>query len=103
MRNEFLMPVKHGIQLNFDFLAISFITGNMVFQSIDIRKDPHIRPCFLSTAGKLASLEDFLMQKDKLMGQMESLKEQLEQQRQEHQTVIYNLEKKAVLDNYRSV
>lgn len=43
------------------------------------------------------------MQKDELMGQMEFLKEQLEQQKQEHQTVIYNLEKKAVLDNYRSV
>lgn len=54
-------------------------------------------------AGKLASLEDFQMQKDELMGQMESLKEQLELQKQEHQTVIYNLEKKAVLDNYRSV
>ncbi|XP_053510284.1 cilia- and flagella-associated protein 157 isoform X2 [Ictalurus furcatus] len=52
-------------------------------------------------AGKLASLEDFQMQKDELMGQMESLKEQLELQKQEHQTVIYNLEKKAVLDNYR--
>lgn len=37
------------------------------------------------------------------MGQMDSLKEQLEQQKQEHQTVIYNLEKKAVLDNYRLV
>lgn len=53
--------------------------------------------------GKLASLEDFQTQKDELMFQMESLKEQLEQQKQEHQTVLYNLEKKAVLDNYRSV
>ncbi|KAB5528497.1 hypothetical protein PHYPO_G00140850 [Pangasianodon hypophthalmus] len=52
-------------------------------------------------AGKLASLEDFQMQKDEIMGQMESLKEQLEKQKQEHQSVIYNLEKKAVLDNYR--
>ncbi|KAK2845630.1 hypothetical protein Q7C36_010484 [Tachysurus vachellii] len=52
-------------------------------------------------AGKLASLEDFQMQKDELMFQLESLKEQLVQQKQEHQTVLYNLEKKAVLDNYR--
>ncbi|KAG7318396.1 hypothetical protein KOW79_018151 [Hemibagrus wyckioides] len=52
-------------------------------------------------AGKLASLEDFQMQKDELLDQMESLKEQLEQQKQEHQTVLYNLEKKAVLDNDR--
>ncbi|XP_046697293.1 cilia- and flagella-associated protein 157 isoform X2 [Silurus meridionalis] len=51
--------------------------------------------------GKLASLEDFQMQKDEIMGQMESLKEQLEHQRQDHQSVIYNLEKKAVLDNYK--
>lgn len=55
------------------------------------------------TAGKLASLEDFQMQKDELLGQMDYLKEQLEQQKQEHQTVIYHLEKKAVLDNYRLV
>ncbi|KAK3538952.1 hypothetical protein QTP86_023561 [Hemibagrus guttatus] len=52
-------------------------------------------------AGKLASLEDFQMQKDELVVQMESLKEQLEQQKQEHQTILYNLEKKAVLDNDR--
>ncbi|XP_026994223.1 cilia- and flagella-associated protein 157 isoform X8 [Tachysurus fulvidraco] len=52
-------------------------------------------------AGKLASLEDFQVQKDELMFQLESLKEQLVQQKQEHQTVLYNLEKKAVLDNYR--
>lgn len=75
----------------------------MLYQSIEIHNDPQIRPCFLLVAGKLASLEDFQMQKDEFMSQMEFLKEQLEQQKQEHQTIIYNLEKKAVLDNYRSV
>ncbi|XP_060763898.1 cilia- and flagella-associated protein 157 [Neoarius graeffei] len=52
-------------------------------------------------AGKLAALKDFQTQKDELMGQMESLKGQLEQEKQEHRSIIYNLEKKAVLDNYR--
>ncbi|XP_062873900.1 cilia- and flagella-associated protein 157 isoform X2 [Trichomycterus rosablanca] len=55
----------------------------------------------MALAGKLASLEDFRMQKDELMALLASLKEQLEQQEQEHQIVIYNLEKKAVLDNDR--
>lgn len=53
------------------------------------------------TAGKLASLEDFQVQKDELLVQIETLKEQLEKQKHEHQSVIYNLEKKAVLDNHR--
>lgn len=74
-----------------------------MYQSVYVHKFPQIRLYFLLTAGKLASLEDFQMQKDELMVQMESLKEQLEQQKQEHQTVLYNLEKKAVLDNDRSV
>ncbi|KAM9446226.1 cilia- and flagella-associated protein 157 [Clarias gariepinus] len=52
-------------------------------------------------AGKLASLEDFQVQKDELLVQIETLKEQLEKQKHEHQSVIYNLEKKAVLDNHR--
>lgn len=74
-----------------------------MYQSVYVHKCLQIRLYFLLTAGKLASLEDFQMQKDELMVQMESLKEQLEQQKQEHQTVLYNLEKKAVLDNDRSV
>lgn len=75
----------------------------MVYQSIEVHKDSQNRPCFLLAAGKLAALKDFQTQKDELMGQMESLKGQLEQEKQEHQSIIYNLEKKAVLDNYRSV
>ncbi|XP_072521372.1 cilia- and flagella-associated protein 157 [Salminus brasiliensis] len=55
----------------------------------------------MALAGKLASLEEFRVQKDELVALLASLKEQLEQQKQEHQTVIYNLERKAVLDNDR--
>ncbi|XP_066569209.1 cilia- and flagella-associated protein 157 isoform X2 [Amia ocellicauda] len=52
-------------------------------------------------AGKLASLEEFQVQKENLMAQLASMEEQLERQKQEHQTVVYNLEMKAVLDNDR--
>ncbi|XP_036454209.1 cilia- and flagella-associated protein 157 [Colossoma macropomum] len=55
----------------------------------------------MALAGKLASLEEFRVQKDEIMALLASLKEQLEQQKQEHQTIIYNLERKAVLDNDR--
>ncbi|KAI4880879.1 hypothetical protein NFI96_031452, partial [Prochilodus magdalenae] len=55
----------------------------------------------MALAGKLASLEEFSMQKDELVTSLASLKKQLEQEKQEHQTVIYNLERKAVLDNNR--
>ncbi|XP_010875534.3 cilia- and flagella-associated protein 157 [Esox lucius] len=51
--------------------------------------------------GKLATLEEFRVQKQELTAHLESLKEQLEEQRREHQTVIYSLERKAVLDNDR--
>lgn len=56
---------------------------------------------FLCPAGKLASLEEFSEQKEKLMAERRALEEKLEKQREEHQTEIYNLEKKAVLDNDR--
>lgn len=56
---------------------------------------------FLCLAGKLASLEDFSMQREKLMTERRSLEEQLQNQKEEHQAQIYNLEKKAVLDNDR--
>uniref|UniRef100_W5M497 Cilia- and flagella-associated protein 157 n=1 Tax=Lepisosteus oculatus TaxID=7918 RepID=W5M497_LEPOC len=52
-------------------------------------------------AGKLASLEEFRVQKEELMAHLASLEEQLTKQKQEHQAVIYNLERKAVLDNDR--
>lgn len=56
---------------------------------------------FLCSASKLASLEDFSMQREKLMAERRSLEEQLQNQKEEHQAQIYNLEKKAVLDNDR--
>lgn len=54
-------------------------------------------------AGKLAALEEFRVQKEELMAHLEGLEEQLGKQRQEHHTVIYSLERKAVLDNDRSM
>lgn len=55
------------------------------------------------SAGKLAALEEFQLQKEELMGNLSAMKEQLEEQKEEHRNVIYNLEKKAVLDNDRSL
>ncbi|XP_041926476.1 cilia- and flagella-associated protein 157 [Alosa sapidissima] len=55
----------------------------------------------MALAGKLAALEEFRAQKEDLMAQVTSLEEQLEGQKQEHQAIIYNLERKAVLDNDR--
>ncbi|XP_023658257.1 cilia- and flagella-associated protein 157 [Paramormyrops kingsleyae] len=52
-------------------------------------------------AGKLAALEEFQLQKEELMGNLSAMKVQLEEQKEEHRNVIYNLEKKAVLDNDR--
>ncbi|XP_042580687.1 cilia- and flagella-associated protein 157-like [Cyprinus carpio] len=55
----------------------------------------------MALAGKLASLEEFSMQREKLMAERRCLEEQLQKQKEEHQAQIYNLEKKAVLDNDR--
>ncbi|XP_043094701.1 cilia- and flagella-associated protein 157-like [Puntigrus tetrazona] len=55
----------------------------------------------MALAGKLASLEEFSMQREKLMAERRCLEEQLQKQEEEHQAQIYNLEKKAVLDNDR--
>ncbi|MGH0163829.1 UNVERIFIED_CONTAM: hypothetical protein FKN15_045821 [Acipenser sinensis] len=52
-------------------------------------------------AGKLASVEEFRLQKEELMGRLTEMEEQLEKQGQEHQTTISNLEKKAVVDKDR--
>ncbi|XP_036401231.1 cilia- and flagella-associated protein 157 [Megalops cyprinoides] len=52
-------------------------------------------------AGKLAALEEFRVQKEEFMSRFTTLEEQLEEQKQKHQIVIYNLERKAVLDNNR--
>lgn len=41
------------------------------------------------------------MQREKLMAERRCLEEQLQKQKEEHRAQIYNLEKKAVLDNDR--
>jgi len=41
------------------------------------------------------------MQREKLMAERRSLEQQLQNQKEEHQAQIYNLEKKAILDNDR--
>ncbi|XP_076853900.1 cilia- and flagella-associated protein 157 isoform X2 [Brachyhypopomus gauderio] len=55
----------------------------------------------MALAGKLACLEEFRAQKDELMTRLASLKEQLEQEKQDHQSAVHNLERKAILDNER--
>ncbi|NP_001103638.1 cilia- and flagella-associated protein 157 [Danio rerio] len=55
----------------------------------------------MTLAGKLASLEEFSTQRETLIAERRSLEEQLRKQKEDHQAEIYNLEKKAVLDNDR--
>ncbi|CAJ0966720.1 unnamed protein product [Ranitomeya imitator] len=54
----------------------------------------------LST-GKLASLEEFRVQKENLMAKFAALEEKLRNQEEEHKETMYKLEKKAVLDKDR--
>ncbi|KAG5840943.1 hypothetical protein ANANG_G00194260 [Anguilla anguilla] len=51
--------------------------------------------------GKLASLDEFRMQKEELMERLAIQEEQLKTQSKEHQLAIHNLEKKNVLDHDR--
>ncbi|XP_032220139.1 cilia- and flagella-associated protein 157 isoform X2 [Nematostella vectensis] len=51
--------------------------------------------------GKLASLEEFRVQKEDLMAKFAKMEEELENQQKEHKEVIYNLERKAVVDKDR--
>ncbi|KAJ8263116.1 hypothetical protein COCON_G00155730 [Conger conger] len=51
--------------------------------------------------GKLASLDEFHMQKEELMERLTMQEEQLKKQSKEHQLAIHSLEKKNVLDNDR--
>lgn len=51
--------------------------------------------------GKLASLEEFRVQKEDLMAKFAKMEEDLEKQQKEHKDVIYNLERKAVVDKDR--
>ena len=51
--------------------------------------------------GKLASLEEFKVQKEDLMAKFAKLEKELESNKVEHKDVIYNLERKAVVDKDR--
>ena len=51
--------------------------------------------------GKLASLEEFKVQKEDLMAKFAKLEKELESNKVEHEDVIYNLERKAVVDKDR--
>jgi len=50
------------------------------------------------TGGKLASLEEFRVQRDELLNQTAQLEATLQEQEQIHQSQIYDLEKKQVID-----
>ncbi|XP_075691255.1 cilia- and flagella-associated protein 157 isoform X2 [Rhinoderma darwinii] len=52
-------------------------------------------------AGRLASLEEFRVQKEDLMAKFAALEEKLRKQEEEHKDLMYKLEKKAVLDKDR--
>ena len=52
-----------------------------------------------STAeGKLASLEEFKIQKEDLMRKFAEMEEELKQKEQDHKDEIYRLERKQVID-----
>ena len=51
--------------------------------------------------GKLASLEEFKVQKEDLMAKFARLEKELESNKNEHKDGIYNLERKAVVDKDR--
>lgn len=53
--------------------------------------------------GKLASLEEFKVQKEDLMARFASMEDKLKKQEEHHQEVIYNLERKQVVDKDRLV
>lgn len=51
--------------------------------------------------GKLASLEEFKVQREDLMAKFAKLEDELDTNKKEHKDVIYNLERKAVVDKDR--
>ncbi|CAL8247822.1 unnamed protein product [Merluccius merluccius] len=55
----------------------------------------------MTLAGKLASLEEFGEQRERLMSDLSLLEEQLANQKETHNEVIYQLEKNAVLEKER--
>ena len=61
--------------------------------------------CFVNmlTGGKLASLEEFKVQKEDLMAKMAQLEVDLKDQESVHNDEIYKLERKQVVDKDRCV
>ena len=57
----------------------------------------------LITDGKLASLEEFKVQKEDLMAKFSNMEDKLKKQEEHHKEVIYNLERKQVVDKDRCV
>lgn len=52
-------------------------------------------------AGKLASLEEFRVQREKLMNDMDNLDKTIKRMEEDHKEVIYQLERKQVVDKDR--
>ena len=59
--------------------------------------------CDPVTGGKLASLEEFKVQKEDLMAKFAGMEDKLKKQEEHHQEVIYTLERKEVVDKDRWV
>ena len=57
--------------------------------------------CKLYVGGKLASLEEFKVQREDLMNKMTELEQQLKENEDEHNNDIYSLERKQVVDKDR--
>ncbi len=56
---------------------------------------------FEFTGGKLASLEEFRVQKEDLLAKFAAMEEKLKEQEDDHKEVIYSLERKQVVDKDR--
>ncbi|XP_063172328.1 cilia- and flagella-associated protein 157 [Candoia aspera] len=52
-------------------------------------------------SGKLAALEEFRLQKDEILAKFAERENQLKKEEEQHKEVIYNLERKAVIDKER--
>ncbi|XP_015682891.1 cilia- and flagella-associated protein 157 [Protobothrops mucrosquamatus] len=52
-------------------------------------------------SGKLAALEEFRLQKDEILAKFAERENQLRKEEEQHKDVIYNLERKAVIDKER--
>lgn len=77
-------------------------SDNMILgEFLLLHKIAAVLSIFLSKGGKLASLEEFKVQKEDLMGKMAALDEALKDQKDDHDEEIYKLERKQVVDKDR--